>query len=73
MKGVAVGRNNWLFFRSEKGARSGANFYSIIRTAKTNGINPEKYLKFIFDNAHHLTDQELETLLPCNIDRSLLE
>ena len=45
-----VGRRNWLFSGSPKGASASATVYSIIETAKANGINPYKYLKFIFQD-----------------------
>ncbi|CQR74732.1 Transposase IS66 family protein [Sporomusa ovata DSM 2662] len=43
-----VGRRNWLFSGSPKGATASAVVYSIVETAKVNGLNPYKYLKFIF-------------------------
>jgi hypothetical protein len=45
-----TGRKNWLFNASPKGATASAAVYSIIETAKANGINPYEYLKFIFEN-----------------------
>lgn len=45
-----VGRRNWLFSASPKGADASAAVYSIIETAKANGLNPYEYLKFIFKN-----------------------
>lgn len=44
-----IGRKNWLFSGSPKGARTSAAMYSIIETAKANGLVPYKYLKFIFE------------------------
>jgi len=43
-----VGRRNWLFSGSPRGAAASAIAYSIVETAKANGLNPYKYLKFIF-------------------------
>jgi hypothetical protein len=43
-----VGRRNWLFSGSPKGAEASAAVYSIIETAKANGLNPYEYLRFIF-------------------------
>lgn len=43
-----IGRKNWLFSGSPKGAASSATVYSIIETAKANGLNPYKYLNFMF-------------------------
>jgi hypothetical protein len=45
-----VGRRNWLFSASPKGADASAAVYSIIETAKANGLNPYEYLKYIFKN-----------------------
>jgi len=44
-----VGRKNWLFSGSPKGASASAAVYSIIESAKANGLNPYKYLKYIFN------------------------
>ncbi len=43
-----IGRKNWLFSGSPKGASASAAVYSIIETAKANSLNPYKYLNFIF-------------------------
>lgn len=43
-----VGRKNWLFSDSPKGAKASAAAYSIIETCKANGVNPEKYLIYLF-------------------------
>lgn len=43
-----IGRKNWLFSGSPKGASASATVYSIIESAKANGLNPFKYLQFIF-------------------------
>jgi transposase len=43
-----IGRKNWLFSGSPKGAEASATVYSIIETAKANGLNPYKYLYYIF-------------------------
>jgi hypothetical protein len=45
-----IGRKNWLFSGSPKGAAASAAVYSIIETAKANGLDPYKYLLFIFRN-----------------------
>lgn len=43
-----IGRKNWLFSGSPRGASASAAVYTIIETAKANGLNPYKYLCFIF-------------------------
>jgi hypothetical protein len=45
-----IGRKNWLFSGSPKGAEASATVYSIIETAKANGLEPYSYLQFLFKN-----------------------
>ncbi|MCL2835000.1 MAG: IS66 family transposase [Treponema sp.] len=45
----AVGRKNWLFCNTPKGADASAAVYSIIETAKANGLKPFDYLKFLLE------------------------
>ncbi|VAW97098.1 Mobile element protein [hydrothermal vent metagenome] len=40
-----VGRKNWLFGQSVKGVKASANLYSLIETAKANGLEPYAYLR----------------------------
>ncbi|UCH95743.1 MAG: transposase [Candidatus Aminicenantes bacterium] len=44
-----VGRKNWLFFDQPGGADAGAILYSLIVTAKANGLEPYQYLLYLFD------------------------
>lgn len=44
----AVGRKNWLFSNTERGAKCSAILYSIISTAQANGLDAEKYLTELF-------------------------
>lgn len=44
-----IGRKNWLFSGSPKGAAASAAVYSMIESAKANGLSPYKYLYFIFN------------------------
>ena len=48
---LAVGRQNWLFCNSEKGAEASAILYSLVETAKMNGANVFYYLKYLLENA----------------------
>ena len=45
----AVGRKNWLFSNTPKGADASAAVYSIVETAKANGLRPCRYLKFLLE------------------------
>lgn len=45
---IMVASENWLFSGSPKGAKASATVYSIIETAKANGLEPYDYLQFLF-------------------------
>lgn len=45
-----IGRKNWLFSGSPRGAEASAGIYTLIETAKANGLNPWKYIKFILSD-----------------------
>ncbi|MBL1261135.1 MAG: IS66 family transposase [Thiotrichaceae bacterium] len=63
-----IGRKNWLFSASVRGAKSSANLYGLIETAKANGLEPYAYLRHVF-KALPLADnvEEVEALLPWNV------
>lgn len=66
----ALGRKNWMISGSPRGAHAGALFYSLIATAKTNGLNPFNYLKHLFENIRSCkTSEDYKALLPFNIKR----
>ena len=61
----ALGRKNWLFSGSPRGAHASALFYSLIATAKANGLNPFNYLKTLFENIRSCrTAEDYIMLLP---------
>lgn len=63
-----LGRKNWLFSNSVRGANASANLYSLIETAKANGLEPFDYLTKVFDGlATAQTVDEFEKLLPWNM------
>lgn len=69
----AVGRKNWLFAQSVAGAEASSVIYSLIETAKLNGLEPYQYLTYIFKKIPFcFTFDDYEQLLPFNLDRSLL-
>ena len=64
-----VGRKNWLFAGSPDGAKASATFFTLIETAKANGLEPYAYLRHIFEKLPLVqTEQNLINLLPQNID-----
>ena len=65
-----IGRKNWLFSASVRGAKSSANLYSLIETAKINGQEPYAYLHHIFKELPKVTCvEEIEALLPWNVNK----
>ena len=66
-----IGRKNWLFNKSPKGAESSCGMYTLIQTAKENGLNPQEYLTFVFEKAPYAcSPEDWEKLLPWNIIKS---
>jgi transposase len=64
IKPFVIGRKNWLFSATPKGARASSVIYSIIETAKENDLKPFEYLKYIFENAPNSQGKSLDFLLP---------
>ena len=63
-----IGRKNWLFADTPKGASASASFYTLVETAKANGVEPHAYLSHIIKHiATADTAEELEALLPWNM------
>lgn len=64
-----VGRKNWLFSGHPRGAEASAALYSLIETAKANGLNPYFYLRHLFDHLPSAqTDDELRKLMPQSLE-----
>jgi len=64
----AIGRKNWMFSDSQRGAKASAMYYSIIETAKANGIEPFMYLRTLFTQLpSYKTVEAYELLRPRNI------
>lgn len=55
-----IGRKNWLFSATPEGASASANLYSLVETARANGLDPFEYLKNVFEK------------LPCADNEKLL-
>ena len=69
IKPFVIGRKNWLFNNTPKGASASAMIYSIVETAKENGLNPFAYLCDIFRRAPGMSAQEdFYSLLPWRVD-----
>lgn len=63
----AIGRKNWMFSQSVKGANASAMLYSLIETAKANGLEPQAYLTDLFRELPNCdTLEQFEQLMPWN-------
>ena len=64
-----IGRRNWLFADTPKGATASARLYSLVETAKANGLEPWAYLATLFEKLPAATcPAEIEALLPGRIE-----
>jgi hypothetical protein len=68
---VALGRKNFLFAGSDGGGESAAAIYSLLGTAKLNGIDPESYLRNVLSRIADHPIKRIEELLPWNVAASL--
>lgn len=63
-----VGRKGWLFSDTVKGAIASANLFSIVETAKANGVEPHAYLSLLFDRLPYARRvEDFEALLPWSV------
>ena len=68
-KAFATGRKNWLFSKAVDGADTSAFFFSIIESAKANGVDPLLYTELIcMEGPYCKSEEEMEKLLPWNVD-----
>ena len=60
-----MGRRNWLFADTPRGAKASATTYSLIETAKANGVEPFAYLHHVLQHIGNArTVEDIEALLP---------
>lgn len=64
LRAVAVGRKNWMFAGSDQGGHRAAVFYSLIASAKTNGVEPFAYLRSLFELLPSWPPERLHELWP---------
>jgi hypothetical protein len=70
IKPFVIGRKNWLFANTPKGAHASAIIYSIVETAKENRLDPYAYLRHLFEKLPNMDCNNLEALdqlLPWNV------
>jgi len=68
LRAVALGRKNYLFAGSNSGGERAAAMYTLIGTAKLNGLDPEAYLRQVLDRIDDHPINRIDDLLPWNVD-----
>ena len=68
IKPFVIGRKNFLFSDTPRGAEASAGIYSVVTTAKANGLNPRKYLEWLLSEMPNAEDPGdpayLDSLMP---------
>ena len=67
LRAVALGRKNYLFAGADCGGERAAAMYSLIGTAKLNGIDPEAYLRYVLTHIAEHPINRIDELLPWNL------
>jgi hypothetical protein len=67
LRGVALGRKNYLFAGSDAGGERAAAIYSLVGSAKLNGLDPEAYLREVLTRIADHPINRIEELLPWNL------
>lgn len=68
LRGVAIGRKNWLFAGSDSGAEQAAVLYSLIGTCRLNNVEPGKWLRYVIEHIPDWPANRVRDLLPWKVD-----
>jgi transposase len=71
LRAVALGRKNYLFAGADSGGERAAAIYSLIGTAKLNGLDPEAYLRFVLERIAEHPINRIDELLPWHVAERL--
>ncbi|KAI3610883.1 Mobile element protein (plasmid) [Cupriavidus necator H850] len=71
LRGVALGRKNFLFAGADSGGERAAAMYSLIGSCKLNGIDPEAYLRHVLARIADHPVNRIDELLPWNVAAQL--
>jgi transposase len=67
LRGVAIGRRNFLFAGADSGGERAAAMYSLIGSARMNGVDPEAYLHYVIERIADHPVNRIDELLPWNV------
>lgn len=73
LRGVALGRGNYLFMGSDAGGERAAAIYSLVETAKLNGLDPQAYLQDVLARIADHPINRIDELLPWNFAQAAQE
>lgn len=68
LRGVALGRKNWLFAGSDNGGERAAVLYSLIGTCRLNGVEPEAWLRYVIGHIQDWPVNRVRDLLPWKVN-----
>ena len=71
IRGVGIGRKNYMFFGSDSGGDRAAILYSLIETCKLNSIDPQRYLHYVLERIADHPINRVHELLPWNVATQL--
>ena len=69
LRACALGRKNWLFAGADAGGERAAAIYTLLGTAKLNGLDPEGYLRHVLERIAEHPINRIDDLLPWNVAR----
>ena len=67
LRDVALGRRSYLFAGSDAGGERAASMYTLIGTCKLTGVDPEAYLRHVFERIADHPINRIDELLPWNV------
>ena len=67
IRGMGIGRRNFLFFGSDSGGERAAIIYALIETCKLNNIDPHSYLQYVIERIADHPINKIDQLLPWNV------
>lgn len=71
IKPFVIGRKNWMFSNTPRGARGSAIMYSVVETAKENNLSPYHYFRYLFETLPNINlnnKEEIDKVLPWSKD-----